>query len=152
MNNRRKRVLQLSGGLISLLSAGCATLGPETAPSRIRLTEDNLLTAGFKIMIADTQDRQRMLHSLPAETISSIPREDHTYYIYPDPELCGCLYVGREIEFAKLEQLAIDRQISNQALMTHELQEDEMSGWGPPAPWNYLANPNSMGRPEWDPD
>jgi hypothetical protein len=107
-------------------------------------------------MIADTKARQEMLHSLTPETISRIPRPDNVYYIYADPVLCSCLYVGREIEYRKLQQLAADLRISDEQMIANEIREDQQAGWGPTGAWGkwgyWGMNPNSMGRPAWDPD
>ena len=145
--------------VISLLSVllltGCGSIGSEIRDSGTRLTEEHLLTAGFKIMIADTEERQEMMNALPPESLSRIQRPEGVYYIYADPDTCACLYVGRNIEYQKLQQLAIDRQISNQALVANEIREDYQSGWGVATPWGFRgqsgwgANPD--GNPAWDP-
>jgi hypothetical protein len=142
--------------LTALLLAACSSINSAFRNSETRLTEEHLLSAGFKIMIADTKARQEMLHSLAPETISRIPRPDNVYYIYADPVLCSCLYVGREIEYRKLQQLAADLRISDEQMIANEIREDQQAGWGPTGAWgkwgSWGMNPNSMGRPAWDPN
>jgi hypothetical protein len=143
--------------MILVAMAGCATVKHEMKESSTRSMENQLKAAGFKIMMADTAERQRMLTGLPPESVTRIPRPDNVYYIYPDPDVCNCLYVGRETEYDKLQQLSQDMASSNQAMITHEIAENQQAGWSPSGPWGNmgywgLTNPNSMGRPAWDPE
>lgn len=141
--------------LSALLLTACGSINSEIKDSETRIEEEHLLDAGFKIMIADTKERQDMMNSLPPESITRIQRPEGVFYIYADPDTCACLYVGRDIEFQKLQQLAIDRRISDRALAANELRQDQQSGWGAPTPWGYWgpggwgSNPN--GTPAWDP-
>jgi hypothetical protein len=116
----------------------------------VRLDESHLRDAGFKLMLADRQDRQDMLNALPADTLTRIGREDGDYYIYPDPDGCVCLYVGRESEYQALQRLAAQRQIADQQLMYNDIKANSQNGWGYAGPWGGWAN-NNPGRPSWDP-
>jgi hypothetical protein len=141
---------------VVLLSA-CSSVKHEITNSSTRSMESQLRAAGFKIMMADTKERQEMLTTLPPERVTRIPRPDNVYYIYADPDICSCLYVGRESEFNNLQQLGKDSARSNQATVTHEIQENQQAGWSPSGPWGNwgywgITNPNSMGRPAWDPE
>ena len=134
---------------LALLLSACA----QVRDSDTRLTENHLLTAGFKIMLADTVERQRMLNALPPETVTRIPRDDTVYYIYADPDLCSCLYVGREAEFQRLQELALERRDSDRRMIANELDQDARLGWGPTGPWGQWGmNGNYTGRPNWDPN
>ncbi|GAB6048311.1 hypothetical protein JCM19379_21400 [Methyloparacoccus murrellii] len=142
--------------LLGALTA-CEAVKHDIRESSTRSMEDQLKAAGFKIMLADTQERQKMLNSLPPERVTRIPRPDNVYYIYPDPDVCSCLYVGREVEFEKLQQLGAELAQSNRAMITHEIAENQQAGWAPSGPWGNwgywgITNPNSMGRPAWDPE
>lgn len=142
---------------LALGFVGCSSVQHEIRESNARSTENQLRAAGFKIMLADTEEKQKMLNGLPRETVTRIPRPENVYYIYPDPDLCSCLYVGREQEYNKLQQLSADMVKSNQATITHEIAENQQAGWGPSGAWGNwgywgITNPNSMGRPAWDPE
>ena len=140
----------------SLLLTACSGIKHEIAESSARNMEFQLHEAGFKILLADTQERQNLLTGLPSGKISKLPLGGTVYYMYPDPVVCSCLYVGREQELMKLQKLGIDMQRSNQALLIHEIGENEQAQWGPAGPYGNsgfwpLTNPNSMGRPAYDP-
>jgi hypothetical protein len=148
------RILYL---VASLLLTGCAGVKHEIAESSARNMEFQLHEAGFKILLADTQERQNLLTRLPSGKISRLPMGGTVYYMYPDPVVCSCLYVGRDQEMMKLQKLAVDMQRSNQALLIHEIGENEQAQWGPSGPWGNngmwaFTNPNSMGRPAYDPE
>jgi hypothetical protein len=141
---------------LGMVMVACTEIRHEVAESSARNMQFQLHEAGFKILLADNQERQNLLNGLPPETLSRLPLGGIVYYMYPDPVVCSCLYVGREQEFKKLQQLGIDLQRSNQALLIHEMGETEQAGFGPAGPFgNYglwpLTNPNGMGRPGWDP-
>ena len=142
-------------GLLAL--SACTTIKHDMRESSTRSMEDQLKAAGFKLMLADTQERQKMLTTLPPERVTRIPRPNNVYYIYSDPDLCSCLYVGRQQEFDHLQQLSVDMANANQAMVTHEIAENQQAGWSPSGPWGNmgywgLTNPNSMGRPAWGPE
>ncbi len=142
---------------VALAVSGCAEVEHDIRESSTRSMENQLKAAGFKIMLADTRERQDMLRSLPAETVTRIPRPENTYYIYPDPDVCSCLYIGRESEYERLQQLSVDMAKSNREMITHEIAENQQAGWSPTGPWGNwgywgITNPNSMGRPAWDPE
>jgi hypothetical protein len=138
-------------GLIVGLTA-CAQQIEEIRDSGARLEESHLRDAGFKLLLADTMDRQKMLRSLPSDTITRVQEGGAAYYIYPDPDGCVCLYVGRDAEYQRLQQLAADRQISNQQLMVNDMAANAQGGYGPYSGWsNWIINSNNAGRPNWDP-
>jgi hypothetical protein len=141
--------------LLALGLAACGGIESRMQNSDIRLQENHLLTAGFKIMLADTQEKQKMLYTLPADTITSLPQGQTVWYVYADPKVCSCLYVGRPQEYQYLQRLGLEAGISNQRLAAHELQEDYQSGWGPQGAWgnfnNIIGGNNPLGHPDWDP-
>ena len=98
-----------------------------------------------------------MLTSLPPDSMSHFQRPDNTYYVYPDPVVCSCLYVGRQQEFEKLQKLSVDLANSNRAMISHEISENQQAGFAPSGAWGTMGywgitNPNSMGRPGYDPE
>ena len=139
----------LLAGLIFGLG-GCADQIAQIRDSGTQMDEAQLRNAGFELQLADTMDRQDLLNTLPSDTISRIQKGDSIYYVYPDPDGCVCLYVGRESEFQRLQQLAMERQASDQQLMVNDIASDRQNGYGPMSQWNSWNN-NNPGRPDWDP-
>jgi hypothetical protein len=101
--------------------------------------EDNLSAAGFVVHLANTAERQSMLHRLPANQFVRRASGDVTLYVYADPVACSCLYVGN--------QQAFDRYVSNQQLDLYGQEKiaalsyydaawnwDAWGAWGPLGP------------------
>lgn len=117
--------------ILPSLLLGCVSI-ERSAP---RGMETELSLAGFKVMAADTAEKQKMLHTLPPRAITRIVRPDNTYYIYADPDLCACLYVGREAEYDHFTRLGAERQLSDQQLAANEVEQGAAAGWSPSGPW-----------------
>ncbi|MFO1419120.1 MAG: hypothetical protein U1E83_10680 [Methylotetracoccus sp.] len=142
--------------LYGLLAFGCSA--EQIRRSSPRGMESDLSAVGFKVLIADSAQKQTMLHELPPQTISRVDRPDGTYYLYADPNLCACLYVGRQAEYNAYQKLLVERQMSDQALIGNEIAEDQRAGWGPSGAWGNWGYGSGMYgyggynmRPAWDP-
>ena len=85
--------------------AGCATL---QAPGT-RSTEALLSAAGFRVEPADTPEELARLRALPARRIVPEEHGGTTAYVYSDPRLCRCLYVGGETEYQQYERLRLQQ-------------------------------------------
>jgi hypothetical protein len=100
--------------------------------------EDNLSAAGFVVQLANTADRQAMLHRLPANQFVRREGNGVTLYVYADPTACSCLYVGN--------QQAFDRYVSNQQLDLYGQEKiaalsyyDAAWTWDAWGPWGPLG-------------
>jgi hypothetical protein len=64
-------------------------------PVPITPRTDNLFTiSGFVPRFARTPAELRHLHSLPPDQLISRTRNGRTMYLYADPTICQCVYVG----------------------------------------------------------
>lgn len=131
MNPRQLLARLIAAPAVSVSLVGCAQIERSTP----RGMEAELNLAGFKVMAADTAEKQTMLHTLPPRTVTRIVRPDNTYYIYADPDLCACLYVGRAQEYDHLTRLGAERQISDEQLLANEAAQNQAAGWGPVGAW-----------------
>jgi hypothetical protein len=98
----------LAASLLLALATGCTS------------TSDNehmLSAAGFKMMPANTPQRQAHLRSLPADTITPVQVAGDVYYTFPDPQR-NVLFVGQEPQYQEYQRL----RFQNQATMQQELQ------------------------------
>jgi hypothetical protein len=70
-----------------LLLAGASVLTP--------ISDNNLFTAaGFVVRYADTPQKLEHLKRLPADKLVTRLRNGKKYYVYADPTICQCAYVG----------------------------------------------------------
>jgi hypothetical protein len=127
---RTGRLASLRAPLIALSLAAAAIPACQLQQNSIIQHEDNLSAAGFVVHLADTAERQAMLHRLPANQFVRRVNGDVTLYVYADPVACSCLYVGN--------QQAFDRYVSNRQLDLYGQEKiDALSYYD--AAWNWDA-------------
>jgi hypothetical protein len=109
--------------LLMALLSGCQS-------TQVLQQEDDLSAAGFTVIIADTAERQNMMNRLPPNQFVQRVGTDSVHYVYADPEVCGCLYVGT--------QQAFDQFVANQRLDFEQGQRIAMLNFYDAA-WNWDA-------------
>jgi hypothetical protein len=136
----------LQAPLIALSLAAAAIPACQLQQNSIIQHEDNLSAAGFVVHLADTAERQAMLHRLPANQFVRRVNGDQTLYVYADPVACSCLYVGN--------QQAFDRYVSNRQLDLYGQEKiaalsyyDAAWNWDAWGPWGPLGP--IYGPPGW---
>ena len=113
-----------------VLLSGCQSTPPDVAGH-----EDNLAAAGFVKRIADTPERQAMLARLPIDRFVIRQSGNTIHYVYADPLVCGCLYVGTEQAFAQYQEYQRLANLANQEQMIAQMYEDAAWSWGARGPW-----------------
>ncbi|HEX4153198.1 MAG TPA: hypothetical protein VHY75_13405, partial [Steroidobacteraceae bacterium] len=89
--------------LLTVIVAG-ALAACATQQQRISKTEDDLAAAGFVVKPANSEKRQDMLARLPPNKILQRVHGDNVHYVYADPTVCKCLYVGTQEAYSKFKQ------------------------------------------------
>jgi hypothetical protein len=121
----------LAGALaLSLVLGGCAAF----ERSEARSTEDLLSAAGFRQFPASTPQRINALKTMKPRTITTVNKDGKTYWVYPDPTNCNCLYAGTQDQYDAYKRLALEKQIADENLAAAEAQQDAAmneSVWGP---------------------
>jgi hypothetical protein len=99
-------------------------------------TEHILAAAGFRKKIADTPEKLAHLETLtPARRLVAHPRDGQLYYVYADPVVCKCLYVGTAAQY----QLALEKRLKDDQLVAvEEHRNDDAVIWGIWAPWPWF--------------
>lgn len=117
---------KLRATLLALATLGVAAC--ESPQQKIGDKENMLAAAGFKILPANTPARQMALKQLPPNKFSREIRGDRVFYVYPDPTVCGCLYVGNQNAFGTYRAAVFAKNLADEQAMT----ANEMSmDWGP---------------------
>jgi hypothetical protein len=96
-------------------------------------TEPFLAAAGFQKMVADSPAKAAHLERLtPARRMVAHRRDGRLYYLYADPEVCKCLYVGTAEQY----QLALEKRRESDELVAMQEHLDYDTGtWDLGAPW-----------------
>jgi hypothetical protein len=114
---------------VTLLLGGCVS--PQQQAEN---TENLLAAAGFTARPANTPERAAMLRNLPPARVVQRARGDRFVYMFADPLVCSCLYIGDQAAYGRYRQELLQRQIANEAMMSAQMNEDaawNWGGWGP---------------------
>ena len=100
-------------------------------PWRTKRTEQLLATAGFQMKVADTPEKLANLNRVtPRRTLIAQERDNRLYYLYADPDLCKCLFVGTSTEYER----ALQQSVANDQ-STAVGEEVNALAWDVWAPW-----------------
>jgi hypothetical protein len=109
--------------------AACAT-----QQELVKQKEDNLSAAGFMVRPANTPERQAMLNRLPPDQFVRRVRGDDVTYVYADPKVCGCLYIGTQQAYNTYKLHEQQQRLADQQQTTAQMYADpswNWSAWGP---------------------
>jgi hypothetical protein len=115
------------------LCAGCVS-----ERDRWEETEQMLIAAGFKMQPADTPERQTQLATLPPHKLMwQSLRAGGTQtmgYIYADPDVCHCVFVGDDKAYQAFAQLSLQKKLADEYREASEMAENAAFGWNMWAP------------------
>ena len=97
--------------------------------------EDNLAAAGFVVRPANTPERIAMLNRLPPHQFVQRVNGDIVHYVYADPLVCGCLYVGTQQAYGQYKLHQQQQRLADEQLMTAQTYTDTTWNWGAWGPW-----------------
>ena len=124
-------VLIFAVAVTALFVAGCAGVGSDNTTSL-------LTAAGFRARTPQTPRQQQIYAALPPYQVHRATVNGKTFYVYKD-EKAGIAYVGREQEYQRYQQLAVQQQIAQNYYMAAEMDRAAAFGWygawGPQAFW-----------------
>ncbi len=110
--------------LIAAFSAalfGCGSLEPQppTPEQKAEQLGQMLSAAGFRMLPADTPERQQKLDLLLALKVQySVGKTGDLHYWMADPYSCKCMYVGTEEDYQKYENLKLNQQFEEKEAET----------------------------------
>jgi hypothetical protein len=105
----------------AILLAGCASMGSAN-------TESLLTAAGFRAKTPQTPKQQQIYAALPPYQVQRATVKGQVFYVYKD-EKAGVAYVGREQEYQRYQQLAIQQQIAQNQIMAAEMEQQAAFDW-----------------------
>lgn len=131
---RRRSSLACSGALAAILGAS-ALAGCASTRDVIGHQEDLLAAAGFEVRPANTPARQEEIKALPPNKFVMRAKDDHVAYLYADPIVCNCLYVGDQKNYNNYKRYEFEHNIANQQELTAQLYQQSWDwrrwNWGP---------------------
>lgn len=130
----RKSLAILAVAIVPVLSL---TASPVEAKSKgsIEKMENALSAAGFVARPANTPARQAMLSRLPADKFARKVKDDKVLYVYADPKVCGCIYVGDQQAYGTFQRDAAAKKLADEQLWAAQDYNDPAWSWGAWGPW-----------------
>lgn len=125
----RHLAFRLAALMACLAAAACAT------PQQRAVDREDLLTAaGFTARPANTPERVASLRGLPPNKVVQQTRGGTVSYVYADPLVCACLYVGDQAAFGRYRQEVFQRRLANEQAMTAQMNQMDWDygPWGGP--------------------
>ena len=124
-------VVILAAAVSALFVTGCAEVGSGNTTSL-------LTAAGFRARTPQTPRQQQIYAALPPYQVERATVKGHVFYVYKD-EKAGVAYIGREPEYQRYHELAVQQQIAQNYYMAAEMDRAAAFGWygawGPRALW-----------------
>ncbi len=115
--------------------AACLAIAACATPQQRAVDRENLLSAaGFTALPANTPGRVASLRSLPPNKVVQQTRGDAVSYVYADPLVCACLYVGDQAAFGRYRQEVFQRRLADEQAMTAQMNQMnwDYGPWGGP--------------------
>jgi hypothetical protein len=133
--------------LIPMAAAGLALAACVSQSTQVSRNEDALAAAGFVVRPANTPERIAMLNRLPPHQFVQRASGDTVHYVYADPLVCGCLYVGSQAAYNQYKLHQLQQHLADEQLMSAQTYSDAAwnwgawGPWGPPAPYGFVYGP-----------
>ena len=108
----------------------------QTQQQRVVDREDRLAAAGFLIRPANTPERKAMLAKLPPHRFVRRIKGDDVRYVYADPLVCGCLYVGSQQAYGQYKHDQQQQHLADEQQMSAQTFSDAAWNWGAWGPWD----------------
>ena len=106
-----------------------------TAREQVTQKEDSLSAAGFVIRPANTPERIAMLKRLPPHHFIQEVRGDTVSYVYADPLVCNCLYVGSQDAYGRYRLFMQQQRLAEEQQLTAQMYSDSAWNWDAWGPW-----------------
>ncbi len=117
-----KRLIFLGAAMIL---AGCVS-----EQAQVQQKDNLLAAAGFQVRPADSPHRVAAMRRLPPNRFVSKVVNGNPVYLYADPLVCNCLYIGTQQNWAAYRQEVFAKQIADENQMTAVMNQEAWD-WGP---------------------
>ena len=133
------------GSILTAMGLCLAATACNDGSRAVMNKEDMLTESGFKSVPANTPARQESFRRLPPHKFLREVRGDRVIYVYADPTICGCIYVGGQKAYGVYRARVLDKRIADeQAMMAFQL---DTANWN----WTEWGDRYPMGWPYNDP-
>lgn len=104
---------------LCLITSACAT------PQQRAAAQESLLSySGFTAQPVNTPERSAALTSLPPNKMLQEVHDGSVRYVYADPLVCGCLYLGDQAAYGRYKQEVTKRQLAKEQAEAEQLRQN----------------------------
>ena len=135
------KVMNMNVKMLGVLLGVGLLAACQTPQEKVVQHEDNLAAAGFIVRPANTPERQAMLNRLPPHKFVQRVKGDTVIYVYADPLVCGCLYVGSQVAYDQYRSDQLQKNLADEQQMTADMYADpawNWGAWGPMQPVGFV--------------
>lgn len=133
------------GPILAVFGVCLAATACSDGSKAVMNKEDMLAAAGFKFVPANTPARQQAFQRLPPHRFVREVKGDKAIYVYADPTICVCIYVGGQKAYGTYRANALNLRIADeQVAVANDMYY--MNGWD----WGVWAAGYPMGWPYID--
>lgn len=93
--------------------------------------EDMMAASGFTFVPVNTPERIASFKTLPPHKFFRQVNGDKVAYIYADPTICNCLYVGGQKAYANYQARRLNKQIADEQAQAAADISMASWDWGP---------------------
>lgn len=97
----------------SVLAIMGLCVGVAACASNSQLKENMLSSSGFKATHPKTSAQVASFNSLPPHKLTKTNYKGKTVWVYPDPTVCACLYIGDQKAYEAYSQQAAAKTTSD---------------------------------------
>lgn len=127
--------------LMPWLAAASAAMVLSGCAAEIEQREDMLAAAGFRVKTATTPERLQSMQMLPPHRFTQENLNGREVWVYADPTVCRCLYVGTPDAYQRYQQLNFQQRIADENVEAAQIASMNWGygayGWGPWGPWGF---------------
>jgi hypothetical protein len=119
------------GSTLAILGLCAAVAACQNPQQVIGNKEDMMAAAGFKFVPANTPARQASFKNLPPHKFSREIKNGQVFYVYPDPTVCVCLYVGNQAAYSRYQANVFQKNLADEQQTTANINSMNDWDWGP---------------------
>ena len=117
---------------LGVLVTGCASSQKTKAVDR----EKYLISAGFKKILADTEEKLGHLKKMPQREIFNLEKDGTLYYVWADEKSCNCIYYGDEDAYESYQQILLTLKLKSDDAASAAMDRAGIRGnWGMWGTW-----------------
>lgn len=121
--------------VVLIIAAGSLVNCSSTRQTRRELPpaeiEKMLAAAGFEKNLADTPEKMDKILALTQRMVVPHLEDGKVYYVYADGTICGCVYVGDELDYERFKSMLGKAETANSSCIDDRLRKrSNWSSWG----------------------